>query len=119
MAFKMLTNNVAHVQSDSGKPILHNTQSALDLISSAWYEGDVTRLVISKKDVCEDFFNPQTGIADDMLRRFCDYGFRIAIVGDFSTYANQKVLDFIRESNKGRVLRFADSFDTAIGLLSS
>ena len=119
MPFVMLTSNVAHVQNDGRKPVLHNAQSVLDLIANAWFEGDFNRLVISKQDVCEDFFNPQTGVADKMLRRFVDYGFQIAIVGDFSTYANKSVRDFISESNKGSVLHFVDNLDTAIEQLSS
>ena len=119
MPFEMLTNSVAHVSSDNNRPILYNIQSALDLIANAWFEGDFTRLVILKQDVCEEFFNPQTGIADNMKRRFSNYGFQVAIVGDFSTYANKHVLDYIRESNKGKALRFTDDFDSAIDLLSS
>ncbi len=65
-----------------------------------------------------DFFDLKSGIAGEILQKFSNYLVRLAIVGDFSKYANKSLKDFIFESNKGGQINFVDSQLEAINVLS-
>jgi hypothetical protein len=49
-----------------------------------------------------------------MLQKFSTYDFKLAIVGDFSKYKSKSLQDFIRESNKGRVIFFVNTLKDAL-----
>lgn len=119
MTFKGIAEGVAHVQNESNTPILFDVQSALDLIATAWYEGNYTKLIIMKEDIFEDFFDLKTKIAGEILQKFVNYGICIAIVGDFSGYSSKSLRDFMYESNKSQVICFMDTIENAIITFSS
>jgi hypothetical protein len=64
-------------------PLITNAQSALDLMATVYYEHKVTSMVISKEAISEGFFVLSTGFAGDVVQKFVNYHFRVAIVGDF------------------------------------
>lgn len=113
MTYTMLTPAIAKISGD-GQPLLGDVQSALDLISAAWAQGDCTRLIVMKEEVSADFFDLSTKIAGEALQKFVNYNFRLAIVGDYSGFASKSLKDFIYESNKGRVINFCHSIEDAI-----
>ena len=116
--FKKLTDTVSLVENDGASPLLTDEQSALDLIGTAVYVHGCSKLILAKKDIVEDFFDLRTGMAGAILQKFSNYGVWIAIVGDFKGYTSKNLQDFIYESNKGRVVYFASSFDEAAAALT-
>lgn len=49
-----------------------------------------------------------------MLQKFTQYGFEIAIVGDFGIYESKSLNDFIFESNKAGKIIFVATKDDAL-----
>ena len=99
-------------------PIINDGQSALDFIMSIGYEHDCQNIAINKAAVAEDFFVLSTGIAGDVVQKFVNYGFKVAIIGDFSGYTSKPLHDFIYESNKGNHLCFVADETEAVKRLS-
>ena len=60
-----------------------------------------------------DFFRLETRIAGNMLQKLTNYRMKCAIVGDISAplAASGALRDFVRESNQGRAVWFADDMD--------
>ncbi len=54
------------------------------------------------------FFILSSGLAGDVLQKFVNYRFRIAVYCDFSKYASKPLKDFIRESNRGKDVFFTE-----------
>ena len=99
-------------------------------IKAAWYEGapltsereaievigetygqDVDLVVLPAELLPDDFFWLSTGIAGAVLQKFQNYGFRVAIVGDFVRFTTESpsLRDFVHESNmRGQTLFLAD-----------
>jgi hypothetical protein len=61
-----------------------------------------------------DFFQLKTGLAGDILQKFSNYKVKLAIIGDFSKYESRSLSDFIRECNKGNMIFFLDSMNSAM-----
>lgn len=97
--------------------IISSTQDALDLLSDLWSE-NCASIIVNESNLHSDFFRLHTGLAGDILQKFSTYTFKLAIVGDFSKYKSKSFQDFIRESNKGNRIFFADNINTAIEMLS-
>lgn len=103
---------IAVVKSDG--VCISNVQSALDFMMSVNYETGSHSIVINKEAVIEDFFILSTKIAGEILQKFINYHFKLAIVGDFSGYTSKPLKDFIYECNKGRDIFFVSSVEDAI-----
>ncbi|GHV42937.1 hypothetical protein FACS189490_12780 [Clostridia bacterium] len=103
---------IAVVESDA--LVITDGQSALDLLATIDYEYGTQLVVIPKSAICEGFFKLSTGIAGDVTQKFVNYGFHIAIVGDFSGYTSKPLRDYIYESNKGRNINFVATEAEAI-----
>lgn len=102
----------------SGEICLFNAQTALDFMMSVQSETGCNRIVLSKETLIEDFFVLSTKVAGDILQKFVNYGFKLAVVGDFSGYASRPLKDFIYESNQGRDIFFVSSKEEAVQRLS-
>ncbi|MDR0596657.1 MAG: DUF4180 domain-containing protein [Clostridiales Family XIII bacterium] len=96
--------DIAVVNSET--PLVADAQSALDLIASVGHECGVHKIALNKAAVSEDFFKLSTGIAGEVVQKFVNYGYRLAIVGDFSAYTSKPLRDYIYECNNGRHLCF-------------
>lgn len=107
---------IAVVTSDT--VCISDVQSALDLMMTVDYETGCRSIVINKEAVIADFFVLSTRLAGDILQKFVNYQFKLAIVGDFSGYTSKPLKDFIYESNKGRDIFFVSSEEEAILKLS-
>lgn len=93
--------------------IIGTLQDALDLIYNPELEG-VDKIIIHEHNLTPDFFELKTGLAGDVLQKFVQYRVQVAIVGNFSTIESKSLTDFIRESNRGRHVFFAESVSDAI-----
>lgn len=97
-----------------GGPVITDPRSAMDLAMSVKYETGAARIAIDKALVCEDFFVLSTGLAGEILQKFINYHFKLAIFGDYSRYTSKPLRDFIRESNQGRDFFFVATEEEAL-----
>ena len=102
----------------SDDPVIVDASSALDLLMSAKYEAGTKSIVVPKELVCGEFFILSSGLAGEILQKYVNYGGRIAIYGDYSSYTSKPLRDFIYESNKGHDVFFVATEDEAIRLLA-
>lgn len=117
MKIEKINGAVAHVTAD--EILITDLQSALDLMMSVKNEAGVKDIVISKKLITDKFFILSSGLAGEILQKFIDYKFRIAIYGDYSKYTSKPLKDFMYESNKGRDIFFTDTFESAVKKLTA
>ena len=85
-----------------------------DLIMSARYDSNCSNIIISKENIDESFFDLRTGFAGEIMQKFTNYRFRVAVVGDFSIYTSKNLQDFLYESNQGNAVFFVADIDKAI-----
>lgn len=97
--------------------VINNVEDGTDLLGNAYYQG-YEKLIIYKDNITPDFFDLKTKLAGEILQKFSNYRVRLAIWGDFSNVESKSLQDFIRESNKGRLINFLSSKDEAISRLS-
>lgn len=103
----------------SGKEkVIINTQSALDLVMTARYEGNAEKIAIDKKAVAEDFFILSTGMAGEILQKFSNYHIKAAFFGDFTHYTSKPLQDFMYESNQGASVFFVPTQEDAVRRLA-
>jgi hypothetical protein len=93
--------------------IINETQDALELMGNLT-SPDCTGIIIPERNFHKDFFNLKSGLAGDVLQKFSNYRIKLAITGDFSKYKSKSLQDFIRESNKGNMIYFLDSVESAL-----
>ncbi len=98
--------------------MINDLQSAIDLMMTVKYETGIKNIVLSKELVVDKFFILRSGLAGEILQKFINYQFRIAIYGDYSKYTSKPLKDFIYESNNGHDIFFTDSLQMAIDKLS-
>jgi hypothetical protein len=103
---------------ESAEPIIVDGQSALDFAVGVGYENDCCGIAVNKAAMAEDFFHLSTGLAGEVAQKFVNFGYRLAIIGDFSGYASKPLHDFIYESNKGKYLYFVADEAEAVMKLS-
>ena len=89
---------------------------ALDLFANL-DEPSCNRIVVRESNLNNDFFDLKTKIAGEILQKFSNYKVKLAIIGDFTKYKSRSLQDFIRESNRGRTVFFADDLDSALSKL--
>ena len=68
----------------SEKPLMTDVQSALDLMMTVRAETGCKRIALNREAITGDFFVLSTGIAGEILQKFVNYGFKLAIYGDFA-----------------------------------
>lgn len=98
--------------------LITDVQSALDFMATVNYETGYDRVIIDKSAICEEFFDLRTQLAGEILQKFINYNFKIAIVGDFSSYSSKSLRDFIYESNQGNSVFFLPNENKAVDKLS-
>lgn len=122
MQIKQIAENgvqIAVAQTENRETILADAQSALDFAMTVKYEYQADRIAIEKRAVADDFFILSTGLAGEILQKYMNYGIKLAIFGDFTTYTSKPLRDFIRESNRGNHFFFVPSEAEAIQTLSA
>jgi hypothetical protein len=114
---KQNENLIAMVQSE--ELLISDVQSALDLIATVNYDCNSCRIALYKSAVTEDFFKLSTRLAGEILQKFINYGAKLAIIGDYSSYTSKALRDFIYESNHGKDVFFVATKEEAIERLGS
>jgi hypothetical protein len=104
--------DIVELKDDSVK--INSGQDFLELIGNL-----PANIIILKKDnLTEAFFDLKTGVAGDILQKVSNYRLRLGIVGDFSGYSSKSLKDFVRESNKAKLVVFVGSVEEALNLFS-
>ncbi len=111
-------NGVAIALADQAMPPLADEQSALDFIATGNYDTGSRRVALYKQSLPEAFFKLSTGLAGAVLQKFINYGFKLAIIGDFSHYTSQPLHDFITECNSGKDIFFVADRQQALDRLA-
>lgn len=112
---KIGEENIAELISDNIE--LSKAQDAVDLMANC-FNSKTKKLIIHEKNLIPSFFDLKTGIAGEILQKFVNYNFKIAIIGDFSKYQSNVLKDFIYESNKQGEINFIKSIEEAKEKLS-
>jgi hypothetical protein len=100
------------------KFIIRDSQDVLDLMVNTG-SGTCDRIIIYERNIDRRFFDLKTGFAGEILQKFSNYRFRLAIIGDFSKFKSKSLHDFILESNKGGLIHFADNLGIALKRLGT
>jgi len=106
MSVKMLGATAAWVCDPDG-PVLDSERSATDIIGEAYGSG-AKLVVVPVERLGPGFLTLSTRIAGEVIQKFVNYGYCLAIVGDVSdaVAASDALRDFVRESNRGRHVWF-------------
>ena len=110
-------DNTGIVEVIADQVTINSVEDGVDLIGNVYYQG-FDKVILHKENISVDFFDLKTGIAGEILQKFSNYRVRLAIVGDFGEYTSKSLHDFIRESNKGKLVNFLPSKADAIDKLS-
>lgn len=114
----ILTNNGVSVAVIDQTVRINLTQDILDLMADLWFQGNCSGMIVYKESLNESFFDLKTGVAGEILQKFSNYKFKLAIVGDFSCYERKSLKDFIYECNKGKLIFFKNDVETAVKSLT-
>ncbi len=115
---KITRNNIVVAHITANEVIISDLQSAIDMIMSVKYEAETKNIALSKDLIVDKFFILSSGLAGEILQKFINYQFRIAIYGDYSKYTSKPLKDFIYESNNGHDVFFTDNLETALKKLT-
>jgi hypothetical protein len=110
--------NVVVAELINENQIISEVQEMLDLMGDSG-ANNCYRLILNENNLHPDFFRLHTGFAGEILQKFSTYGFKLAIVGDFSRYKSISLQDFIRESNKGNRVFFVENHDIGLSKLAN
>jgi hypothetical protein len=97
--------------------MISSVQDAVDLLGELSFD-NCSAVILHEANLHPDFFKLHTGLAGDILQKFSNYNFRLAVTGDFSKYTSKNLQDFIRESNKGNSIYFAVDTEMALTKLA-
>ncbi len=109
-----VTGSIAELKPGAGT--IGSADDDVDILGNASYEG-CTKVVIHSDSFASGFFDLRTGMAGDILQKFSNYRMRLAIVGDISHLKSRSWRDFIRESNRGKMVCFVPTVEEAISAL--
>jgi len=113
--FRTIENVVVAELADENL-LITEVQEMLDLMGDCG-ANDCYSIILNERNINPDFFRLHTGFAGEILQKFSTYGFKLAIVGDFSKYKSKSLHDYIRETNKGRSIFFVSGVDEALNKL--
>ncbi|WP_338552398.1 DUF4180 domain-containing protein [Paenibacillus sp. KS-LC4] len=94
--------------------IIRDAQDALDLMASVNYHHECNKILLQKANLTEDFFDLKTRLAGEILQKYVNYNVKLAIVGDFDSYASKSLKDFIYECNNGNQIFFLRDKQAAV-----
>jgi hypothetical protein len=105
------TIKIAEIISD--EVLIRETHDALDLMADVGTR-ETWKIIIREKNLVP----LKTILAGDILQKFSNWDFQLAIIGDFSKYKSNSLQNFINESNRGNRIFFVDNLETALLKLS-
>jgi hypothetical protein len=120
MQIKTHTQNGLVIALVLGEDILFtDEQSTLDFMMTLNYETDSCHIAVHDKALPKDFFILCSGLAGQVLQKFINYRFKLAIIGDFSAYTSKPLHDFIYECNCGKDIFFVATEQEALDKLAA
>ena len=102
------SKKIAEIISDS--IVIQNVEDSLNIIGNIYYQG-YDFIILREEHLSSGFFQLKTKLAGEILQKFINYRIHLSIIGDFSKYESNSLKAFIRESNKGKEIYFANSLD--------
>jgi len=108
--------NSTAVEVVSDEVLINAEQDALDLMANIGYLYDSRRIILYRKNLCEEFFVLSSGIAGSVMQKFSNYRVQSAIIGDFS-FASKSLKAFIIECNRTGQVIFTADLDAALKAL--
>jgi Domain of unknown function (DUF4180) len=106
-------NNITIAELIDDKLIINDARDVLDLMADLGSQ-DCSRMILYEKNLSKDFFDLKTRLAGEILQKFSNYHFKLAIIGDFSKYTSKSLRDFIRESNRANMIFFVEDLKSAL-----
>ena len=103
---------------EPGEIIIRSDEDIPDIIGNVAVKG-CSKVIIHRESFSEEFFDLRTGVAGAILQKFSNYRMRLVVVGDFSDLKSKSWKDFIRESNRGKLVNFLTDTETARKALDS
>lgn len=97
---------------EAGDTIIASAEEALQVLGDAYYSG-FDSVMLRVEQLNPDFFDLSTGLAGEIVQKFAQYRTGLIIVGDFTRFPSVSLADFIRESNKGKHIRFVATVEEA------
>lgn len=92
---------------------LKTVDTAEQLCVTVKFQGGTNLIAINQEAFPTKFWDPTTGFPGKVLDRLLQNGVKMAVVGDFTPYADGPFLDFMAECNNGFNLFFVADEDTA------
>lgn len=96
--------------------IINNAEEGFQILADQYYQG-FDKIILYEKNITPEFFDLKTRLAGEILQKFSNYKVRLVIIGEFN-YPAQSLADFIRESNKGKLVNFAAHIEEALARLA-
>jgi hypothetical protein len=93
--------------------VISDIEDTLDLMGDL-AAVNCSMIILYEKNLHPDFFRLKTGLAGEILQKFSNYNFKLAIVGNLSKYMSKRFQEFIYESNRGNRIFFCDNLDSAL-----
>lgn len=107
-------NGIQVVEVISDAVLVQTPDDGGQLLADLYYQG-FDYIILKAEQLSPDFFELKTKLAGEVLQKFSTSRVRLAIIGDFSNVESKSLRDFIYESNKGNLIKFAASVDEALG----
>jgi hypothetical protein len=101
-------------------PLIDSEQRAVDLIGEA-FSSRATLIAVPVNRLSADFFDLRSGLAGAIVQKFVLYRFKLAIIGDITTYlaASDALSDWVRECNRRGEVCFVPSQDDLAARLNA
>ncbi len=106
-------NGIRIAEISSNTLLISDAEAILQIMIDVYYQ-DTDRIILYEKNISPAFFDLKTGIAGEILQKFSNYRMKLAIVGEFETYTQGSLRDFIRESNRQGQINFVVSREEAL-----
>ena len=103
-----------------GDPVLATVSDFAGLLGDAMGE-DVRMVAIPAGRLADDFFRLRTGLAGEVLQKFVNYGFKLAIIGDVSRWVEESnaFRDLLIELERGTDVYAVPDFEALEARLAS
>ncbi|MGO1243282.1 MAG: DUF4180 domain-containing protein [Sphingobacterium sp.] len=95
----------------SMEEIISNLEDAMQIMGDIYYQG-YDAIVLHESSITPIFFELKSKMAGEILQKFSNYRMRLVILGDWTAISSKSLSDFIRESNKGKLIYFSDSINS-------
>lgn len=119
MEIKVYSVNGSNIAELISNEILINTSDEGNALLADLYYQDFDKIILHLKNIRVDFFDLGNGIAGDVLQTSSNFRLRLVFVGQPAKLEKQSLIDFIRESNRGRQVNFLLTVEAALEALSN